>query len=228
MVNDRFKDALWITTEKDPYNFIFIGGAGGIGSWTSLFLARAGFHLYIADFDILEKHNLGGQIFSIEDIGKPKVEALSNIILNTSEVHIDTSLVPINIETIGYPFMISCFDNMKARKNFFESWKRSIIEENMENEGLLIDGRLSMESFQIYCVTSKNIEKYEKTLFNDDEVQDLPCTMKQTSHIAAMIASHITSMFTNHVVNLKRNRAERELPFLYEFFSPLYTFNYEK
>ena len=46
----------------------------------------------------------------------------------------------------------------------------------------------------------------KKTLFEDSEVPDLPCTMKQTSHIAAMIATHITSLFLNYITNKKSGK----------------------
>ena len=66
---NRFKEAPWFLSVPEEekavihYSTINIGGAGGIGSWTALFLSRAGFYTYVQDFDTIETHNIGGQFF---------------------------------------------------------------------------------------------------------------------------------------------------------------------
>ena len=57
---DRFKDAPWFP-ERDEV--VMIGGAGGIGSWLTFLLVRAGFKPTVYDFDVIEEHNIGGQLF---------------------------------------------------------------------------------------------------------------------------------------------------------------------
>ena len=74
--HNRFKDAPWFPTED---TYVLIGGSGGIGSWLTLLLARANFKPIIFDFDTIEEHNIGGQLFSVGDIGSPKVVATSRI-----------------------------------------------------------------------------------------------------------------------------------------------------
>jgi hypothetical protein len=227
---NRFKEAPWFlsTTEEEkamiPYSTIFIGGAGGIGSWTALFLSRAGFYTYVQDFDRIETHNLGGQCFRTQDIGIFKVNALQDLIYDfTGSQMCSVSTETVEKDTPGYPFMVSAFDNMEARKMFFEAWKKSLINDGLEyKDALFIDGRLSMEGYEIYCVTPDKIKEYEETLFLDEEVEDLPCTMKQTTHVAAMIGSQITALFTNHVTNIKAGKAIRSVPFKYTFFTPLF------
>ena len=56
---DRFKDAPWFPQRDE---LVMIGGAGGIGSWLSFFLVRAGFKPTVYDFDVIEEHNLGKSI----------------------------------------------------------------------------------------------------------------------------------------------------------------------
>ena len=75
---------------------------------------------------------------------------------------------------------------------------KDIVHTNMK---ILDKLRLTMEQLQIFCVTPDKIEEYEKHLFDDSEVEDAPCTMKQTSHSAAMIASHMVGLFSNHMTN---------------------------
>lgn len=55
-----------------------IAGAGGLGSNAAAALARAGVgRLVIADFDIVQGPNLDRQFYFLDQVGKPKVEALA-------------------------------------------------------------------------------------------------------------------------------------------------------
>lgn len=56
-------------------------GCGSIGSKVAELLARYGIEdIVIYDFDIVESHNIANQIYTEEDIGKPKTEALASIL----------------------------------------------------------------------------------------------------------------------------------------------------
>lgn len=214
---DRFKDAPWFPQRTE---LVMVGGAGGIGSWLTFFLAKAGFTPTIFDFDKVEEHNLGGQLFRQSDIGKSKVSAVSEIVWDFCGVDISHSDSRIDTNSPTNPYMFSAFDNMQARKDLFTVWKRS--HENCTVIPIFIDGRLLMEQMQIFCVTPENMEEYEREhLFNDSEVEDEPCTLKQTSHTAAMIATHMIGFFTNHITNIYERETIREVPFYYEYFVPI-------
>lgn len=214
---DRFKDAPWFPQRDE---LVMIGGAGGIGSWLAFFLTKAGFKPTVYDFDVIEEHNIGGQLFRPSDIGSLKVNALFSIIKEFCGDEINTISSRINEDSPTHYFMFSAFDNMKARKDLFEVWKRSI--HNCPVTPIFIDGRLTMEQLQIFCVTPDNMKNYEDNhLFDDSEVEDAPCTMKQTSHSAGMIATHMVGLFTNHITNIYEREILREIPFYYEFFIPL-------
>jgi hypothetical protein len=214
----RFKDAPWIPQNNES---VFIGGAGGIGSWVSFFLARIGFSVIVHDFDIIEEHNTGGQLFRNSDIGQTKVEALFDIIHNYCGDDISTAVERVDLNTPTHWYMISAFDNMKARKDMFEVWERSW---TLAPEGVtpvFIDGRLELEQLQIFCVTPSRAEEYREHLFDDSRVEEAPCSMKQSSHTAAMIASHMTAFFTNHIANTNEGMKIRSLPLYYEFVTPM-------
>ena len=54
-----------------------IAGIGGLGSNAAVALARAGIgRLTLVDFDNVEKTNLDRQYYFLDQVGKPKVEAL--------------------------------------------------------------------------------------------------------------------------------------------------------
>jgi tRNA A37 threonylcarbamoyladenosine dehydratase len=135
-LRSRFKDAPWYPKEITS---AIIGGAGGIGSWLTFLIARAGFEPIVYDYDNIEEHNLGGQLFSKKHIGLSKVDAISELVIEYSDIHITAFNEPFNLESMGHQFMFSAFDNMQARKDMFEVWWR----DNSDNpNAILIDGRL--------------------------------------------------------------------------------------
>lgn len=213
---NRFKDAPWFPQNDET---VMVGGAGGIGSWLSFFLVRAGFQPFVYDFDIIEEHNLGGQLFRVTDVGLAKTEAVQNIVREFAGVNINAVNQAITLESPTHHFCFSAFDNMKARNEFFKVWQKST--EGCLVTPIFIDGRLEMEQLQVFCVTPDKIEEYEREhLFEDSEVPDAPCTMRQTSHTAAHIASVMVEFFTNHITNIYEREVLRYVPFYYEFFTP--------
>ena len=233
--SSRFKDAPWFPKEETN---VIVGGAGGIGSWLTLLLSRAGFYPVVYDFDVLEGHNLAGQLYTQKDaeIGALKVDALKGLCKHFADTDITVMAEKYTKDSMTHNYVFSAFDNMQARKDMFAAWKEYVKEwkrdiETEEIEGPLIDsykvvpiyidGRLTAEQMQIFCVTPDKIEEYEKHLFDDTEVQDAPCTMKQTSHSAAMIASHMVGFFTNHMTNNAVKDKDRTVPFFWEYFIPI-------
>lgn len=213
----RFKDAPWFPGEEEV--FTLIGGAGGIGSWLSVLLARAGYQPMVFDFDIIEEHNIGGQLYGKSSMNKKKVDALQSFILDYCDMDIEVFDEKYNDSSITAEYVFAAFDNMKARSDMFENWYKV----NKDNpNAIFIDGRLTMEQLQIFCVTPDKADEYRNDhLFDDAEVEEAPCTMKQTSHSAAMIASMMVSFFTNHFTNVRQEKKVRQVPFFYEYFIPL-------
>lgn len=215
----RFKDAPWFPKEGES---VMVGGAGGIGSWLSYFLTKVGFNIYLYDFDTVETHNLGGQLFKQTDIGKLKVLAVENIVKEFCGNYISTFTQPVDINTPGHYYSFSAFDNMEARRCLFLAWKRAWVAAPSDVKPIFIDGRLEIEQLQIFCVTPETADKYEREhLFHDSAVEEISCTMKQTSHTAAMIASLMTGFFTNHITNEYEGEIIREVPFYHEYVVPM-------
>lgn len=234
--SSRFKDAPWFPKEETA---IIVGGAGGIGSWLSLLLSRAGFYPIVYDYDRLEEHNLAGQLYTKLDAENNtlKVDALKGLCKNFADTDITVMNERYTKDSMSHHYVMSAFDNMQARKDMFEAWCDYVREWEDFNKTLkageegfnefstytpiFIDGRLTAEQMQIFCVTPDRIEEYKKHLFDDSEVEDAPCTMKQTSHSAAMIASHMVGFFTNHMTNNAEQDSVRAVPFMWEYFIPI-------
>ena len=204
----RFKDVLWFDNILDKK--IIVAGIGGIGSWLSLLLSRLGCKIYLYDFDRITPSNLGGQIFRTINIGEYKTSVMRDIISEFSNVY-SVGMGKYTLKSPVTEIVFSCFDNMSGRKTLFDNWVK---ESKNFNNPIFIDGRLLIESWQIFCVTKDRIEQYREFLFKDSEVEELECTMKQTSHYAAMIASYMVAFLTNHLSE------ERQVPFYYEYIGP--------
>jgi len=220
--HSRFKGLPWY----EHLQQVNILGAGGIGSWVALSLARQGHKVLVQDYDRVEPHNLGGQLYSSKSIGKLKVTALTEIIRELCpETKSNFSGSNANItKTNGYigNITFSCFDNMEARKIAFDRWKAIKNEDNSVK--LFIDGRLLAEEYQVLVVDESKIEEYEKTLFLDSQIPDEDCTAKATSHCSMMIAATMTSLFNNYVTNFYSDFPGREVPFLTRVSLPMMTY----
>ena len=216
----RFSSAIWY--ENIQKKTIIVAGIGGIGSWASLLLARLKpASLFIYDNDIVEIVNMSGQLYSQNDIGTTKVDAIAKMIRNYADYG---SVFAVNErfteESEASDIMICGFDNMEARKCFFNKWLNHVQskpEEEREN-CLFIDGRLAAEMFQILCIRGDdeyNINRYNNEfLFSDAEADETICSYKQTTFCANMIASYMVNLFVNFCANQCNPLIDRDLPFL--------------
>lgn len=213
ITHDVFKDAGWYPVTEP----IVVVGAGGIGSWLSLYLSRISTgDIIIFDHDEIEQHNLGGQLFATEDVGLTKVQSLQNTAKRYSGKDIIAFADKFTEEDgLTAPIMFSAVDNMKARKIIFERWKAQ------EDKEIFIDGRLEAETYQVYVVTPDKCDEYEKTLFEDAEVETLNCTYKQTSQIAGRIAVEMVGVLTNYLTNKRKGIKLTKVPFRIEWIQML-------
>lgn len=187
----RFSGASWYG--KNPP--VLVGGAGGTGSWAILLLARMGIGtIGVYDNDSIDNTNMAGQFYKESQIGEYKVKALYDNIkeFTTTPLYLYQELYTENSRRSNICF--ACFDNMKARKIMFEKWKQG------EDRELFVDIRLDFEQVDIFLVTKVTEAQYQKEhLFDDTKVPDLPCTMKQTTHVACLAASLAVAGFTNYL-----------------------------
>lgn len=227
---NRFKGADWfeIVQEQD----VILAGLGGIGSWVSLFLSRLGpktISLY--DDDRFETHNLSGQAFRINSLGRSKVEEAASIAIDFSNYTTSYAFNSKYLERSSTSKIMICgFDNMGARKLFYNKWKEAIIQEE-SHEYLFIDGRLTADMFQLFCIQGNDAytqDEYERNwLFEDEDADDTDCTFRQTSHIAAMLGTYITTYFTNFCSNLSPDNFPKRIPWFMEYNSIVNTYDFK-
>lgn len=219
----RFSGAEWFNEIQKAR--IIVAGIGGIGSNVAFQLARmipANLTLY--DDDNVEMVNMAGQLFSSNDIGEAKVSAIANMIYNyTSMRQVLAIKDKFTSDKEPGDIMICGFDNMRARRTFFNSWYNHILDKSEEERSkcLYLDGRLSMDTLQILCIRGDdqyNIERYEKEfLFADYEADATICSMKQTTYLACMIGSLMVNLCTNFIANSLHPVIPYDLPFFTEY-----------
>ena len=219
----RFSGAEWFNEIQKAR--IIVAGIGGIGSNVAFQLARmipANLTLY--DDDNVEMVNMAGQLFSSNDIGEAKVSAIANMIYNyTSMRQVLAIKDKFTSDKEPGDIMICGFDNMRARRTFFNSWHNHISDKSEEERSkcLYLDGRLSMDTLQILCIRGDdqyNIERYEREfLFADYEADTTICSMKQTTYLACMIGSLMVNLFTNFIANSLNPIIPYDLPFFIEY-----------
>lgn len=219
----RFSGAEWFSEIQKQR--IIIGGCGGISSNLCFQLARMiPANITIYDDDTVETVNMAGQLFSRDDIGKTKVDAMAGMISSyTNMVQFNAINEKFTSTTEPGDVMMCGFDNMKARKTFFGSWFDHIEKKSMGERAkcLLLDGRLSLDTLQILCIRGDdeyNINRYQSEfLFSDSQAEQTVCSMKQTTYLACMIGSLMVNLFTNFVAGQLNPIIPYDLPFFTEY-----------
>lgn len=232
----RFNSAIWL--EQIANTPVILAGLGGIGSYVAYLLSRVHpnkIHLY--DNDIVESGNMSGQLYSREYIGQPKALAIQNIMQKFSGYYQTYTWGRYTADSGASNVMICGFDNMEARKTFFENWLGLVnsLPDSRKCYCLYIDGRLAAEQFQVLCIRGDdtyNIERYRKDwLFSDEEAEATVCSYKQTSFMATMIASVMVNLFVNFCANILDNAdkpvIDRSMPFITEYDGTMMMFHTE-
>lgn len=157
---DLSKSYDFFQPEKDDAR-IHIVGCGSVGSTLAENLARCGVtKMTLWDFDTVEAHNIVNQMFRQQDVGKLKVEALRDILMDINpEIKDNVELKPKGWEgklMSGYIFL--CVDNIELR--------RTIVEKHMDSPYVkaVFDFRTLLESAQHYAADWSNYKMKQDLL----------------------------------------------------------------
>ena len=217
----RFSGAEWFNALQQVA--VTIAGLGGIGSHTAFQIARtAPYVMYLYDDDRVEEGNMSGQMYGRDNVGGFKTQAMYKILKQfTSCPYIRVYSEKFTYDSPPTDIMICGFDNMAARREYFNAWKRRVNGAVDKSKCLYIDGRLSFDTLQVLCIQgtdSYNMQRYEEEfLFSDREADATICSMKQTTYLACMIASIISNLFINFVANSTKPALPYDLPFFTQY-----------
>lgn len=219
----RFDEAPWYSALT-----ISVGGVGGIGSWLTMLLSRLGHTIYIYDDDIIEKTNIGGQLYKTASVGSRKDEHTSRLAAEFSGNHnVIASGMFDNASPVSN-IMFAAFDNMKYRKMMVERWyANQLAKPKIDKEiNIFLDGRMEAETAIIYAVKSPaDYKRYMAEMFDDSEVKDAPCSFRATSHNPAILSGLLVAVFNNHITNKLSGTKFREVPYKMTYELPTLTFD---
>lgn len=221
----RFSGAIWY--EEIQKQTVTLAGVGGIGSYVGFLLSRLKPNrLIIYDPDRVETVNISGQLYSQTDVGRYKSAALADMVMNYAN-YCDIVALPDRFEndSEATDIMICGFDNMAARRTFYERWKQRVLSYPADSDNrkkcLFIDGRLAAEEFQVLSIQGDDeraMAAYEdKWLFSDAEAEETICSYKQTTFMANMIASVMVNVFVNFIANQCGPIIDRDVPFFISY-----------
>lgn len=191
----RQADLIPLSVLGEPITII---GAGAIGGWTALSLAKMGFgNITVFDFDKVDVENMNSQFYRFQDIGRPKVRALQDLV---------ESFTGIRIAGVDdkYPGMkafpgivIAAVDSMEARKSIWDAHKIAPFTK------LVIDPRMGAETALMYVrepLNKPDAVSYEKTLYTDANAVQERCTAKATIYTANLLAGMVVKTVKDFLV----------------------------
>jgi len=167
-------------------------GCGATGSSVIVSLAKLGINnIHVWDFDEVEEHNLANQVFGPSHVGKPKAEAIADVVhyLTGAKITVHNEAVEAGMKNLGeIVFLLT--DTMKSRKAI----GKECVYMNMKTK-LLIETRMGAEFGEIYTVAPMNTREFNdwyNTLFDDAEAEVSACggqtTIGSTASIIANMA----------------------------------------
>lgn len=175
---------------------VTIIGAGAVGSFVALALAKMGFSdITIFDGDTVGIENINCQFFPLGSVGEGKAEVIGQLIklFSTTDANIiSEAYVGPRTEGKSYgPFpgiVISCVDSMAARRLIWENHKGQM--------GTLwfIDPRMGGEFATMYTInpnSEADQKTYEKALFSDGDATPERCTARATIYTVLLLAGEV-------------------------------------
>jgi molybdopterin/thiamine biosynthesis adenylyltransferase len=181
--SDAFSPA-WLANSR-----IDVVGVGATGSRIVLSLAKLGLeNIHVWDFDVVESHNIANQMYRLGDIGRVKVEALQDIVLEATGTKVTIHPEKVDGSQKLGDIVFLLVDSMQARK---EIWQKAIC--NKIRVKLMIETRMGTDSGRVYTILPADpdaIAKYEENLYEDVEAEVSACgTSMSVGPTAEMISA---------------------------------------
>ncbi len=218
---DLSKSYDFFQPEKDNAK-IHIVGCGSVGSTIAENLARCGVkNMVLYDFDTVEAHNIVNQMFRQQDVGRPKVEALKDILTDINPELSDTvELKPDGWKgklMSGYIFL--CVDSIELR--------REIVEKHMDSPYVkaMFDFRTLLESAQHYAADWSQYKMKQDLLksmqFSHEEAaEETPVSACGITLGVATTVRLVCALGVNNYINFVKGKGIRKLVII-DGFAPL-------
>jgi molybdopterin/thiamine biosynthesis adenylyltransferase len=195
---NRFLRQLDIVSPEKLTFPITVIGAGAIGSAAVVTLAKMGCsNITVWDVDILEDVNIPNQLCKPSLVGRPKVEALAELVYELTDIKIKQ----VNRRYMGQSLegvVIVAVDNMTTRQKV---WKRAKLNQKIP---LLVDARMGAEFARIYAIHPTNVDEvefYQQNLYGTGETEHLPCSARSIIYCPMVVAGFIALLVKKHAMS---------------------------
>ncbi len=192
---------------------IHIVGCGSVGSTVAENLARCGVkNMVLWDFDKVESHNIVNQMFRQQDVGKPKVEALKDILIDINPELVDS----VELKPEGWKgklmsgVIFLCVDSIELR--------REIVEKHMDSPYVkaVFDFRTLLESAQHFAADWSEYKMKQDLLqsmqFSHDEAKDeTPVSACGITLGVATTVRIICALGVNNYINFVKGNGIKKL-----------------
>lgn len=179
----RQMDLVPLSVLAEPITII---GAGAIGGWVTLALAKMGFaNITVFDFDKVDTVNMNSQFYRFIDIGRSKVNALYTLVDDFTGVKIQAKNEPYERGAFR-GIVIAAVDKMSVRRKIWEEHVKSPYATRA-----VIDPRMGAESALLFVMdpkSDKDKADYSKSLYDDDSALQERCTAKATVYTANLLS----------------------------------------
>jgi molybdopterin/thiamine biosynthesis adenylyltransferase len=199
-------------------------GVGATGSTIGLTLAQMGWGdsamgqgvLKVFDGDIVEEHNLCNQAYFPEHVGKPKVDALNDLIHRKCGFPIEAHNEMVSDQpSVQSTYVFLLTDTMKSRAEIFDHCLQYSF-----NTELVIETRMGLKEGRVYAVCPQipsQVQAWKETLYSDESADKSPCGASQSvastaAFLSALAVSRVIQHFNTTYGNEKLKTSEGKSP----------------
>lgn len=189
IVPDYWRQLDLFAPEKFGNTPVHVVGVGATGSYVAYLLAKLGIrNIHIYDFDFVEDHNLPNQLYRLKDVGRPKVEALSEIIEEATGIKVTKHFERVTGQTKleGYVFLL--VDSMKVR---LEIWQGAI--KFKIGVKAMIETRMAIDNGRIFVIIPTQLDDvkiWESNYYDDSDAEPSVCSNQAVGPTVALISAH--------------------------------------
>ena len=191
---------------------IHIIGCGAIGSTIAEMLTRLGFaKLYLYDFDKVSDHNITNQMFRMKDIGRPKVEALAEILKDINpDIQLELHNEGWNEYSRVTGIVFLAVDSIEVRKEIVDTYKFN------KDIKFVSDCRMRLTDAQYYAADWNNDKEitrlYNSMDFTSEEAKEsTPVSACGTTLSVTPTVRTIVSLAISNLINFLNKQPYKTL-----------------
>lgn len=181
-------------------------GVGATGSWVGLLAAKMGWHQFrIWDLDLVESHNCPNQIYDLNQVGKKKVDAFEEKLLQFNP-QVTVEKYPVFFEEELHMDLLTdavfvAVDSINARRDIISN-----IKDNVEVD-IIFETAVGFASSSINAFTpfdTSYIDSYLGTLKDEDEYEESACNARIITTLTSITASYLTHQLCDYYSSRRR------------------------